>query len=160
MRYNTDMISKKTHTKHGLATLPTVIILSAMALVVVVGITTVSLTESFISQGATQSAKALLYAEGGARDALTKIARKKDYTCSSSDCYTIDFVSGGCAGALDGCAKVSVSAAAGTTAAPKIITSKGVVKDNTRTLQVSVVLDSGTAADGKITSTSWSEVTN
>ena len=147
----------------GVATLPTVMILGVMLLTVAVSITAVSLTESFISQGSTQSSKALFYAEAGARDALIKIARNKNYSCATTDCYSVDFSSNGCS-ALSGCAKISVSSDAGTTANPKIITSKGTVKTNTRTLQVSVVLDGGTtvAADqyGAITSATWTEIKN
>ena len=61
--------------QRGVATLPTVMILGVMALSVAVGVTTVAFTESFISQGAVQSNKALIYAEAGARDALIRIAR-------------------------------------------------------------------------------------
>ncbi len=143
----------------GVATLPTVMVLGVMALAVAVGITAVALTESFISQGSAQSSRALFYAEAGVRDALVKIARNKNYSCVASDCYTIDFSTNGCSTGND-CTKVSVSGAAGTTEAPKIITSKGIMKASTRTLQVSVVLDGGTASDGAITGATWTELTN
>ncbi len=147
----------------GVATLPTVMVMGVIALAIAVGITAVALTESFISQGSAQSSRALFYAESGARDALVKIARNKGYTCSTTDCYTIDFSTSGCSNSND-CARVSVSAAAGTTAAPKIITSKGIMKSSTRTLQVSVVLDAGTSVavdqHGAITSATWTELTN
>src|SRR3989344_125730 len=127
--------------KHGVATLPTVMVLGVMALVVAVSVTTLSYTELFISQGGSQSSRAHFYAEAGARDALVKIARKKNYTCSAVDCYTIDFSSNGCSSGND-CAKVSVSGGVGTTGDPKVITSKGIMKSSTRTIQVSVVIDS------------------
>ena len=142
----------------GVATLPTVLVLGVMALAVAVGITAVSLTESFISQGSAQSSRALFYAEAGARDALIKIARNKNYTCSSADCYTIDFSTNGC-GLLNDCAKVSVSGT-GATGDPKIITSKGIMKASTRRMQVSVILDGGTVGNGEITSAVWNEITN
>lgn len=140
----------------GVATLPTVIVLGILTLAIAVGVTTVAYNESFISQGIGQSSRALFYAEAGARDALIKIARDKNYTCSSADCYTIDFSASGCSLGND-CAKVSVSTGTGATGNPKIITSKGIMKSSTRTLQVSVILDSGTPNNGEITSASWSE---
>lgn len=150
----------------GVATLPTVMVLGIVALVVAVSITAVSLSESFISQGSAQSSRALFYAEAGARDALIKIARNKSYTCSGSApnyCYTIDFSTNGCSLGND-CAKVAVSSGVGTTADPKIIISKGIMKASSRTLQVSVILDSGTSVVasqyGLITSATWSELTN
>lgn len=143
----------------GFATLPTVMVLGVMSLAVAVGITAVSLTESFISQGSIQSNKALFYAEAGARDALIRIARNKSYVCSTTDCYTIDFSANGCTLGND-CAKMTVSAGTGATGDPKIITAKGVMRSSTRTLQVNVILDGGTVNDGAITSVTWNEVTN
>ena len=144
----------------GVATLPTVMVLGIVSLVVAVGITAVSLSESFISQGSAQSSRALFYAEAGARDALIKIARNKNYTCSGTApdyCYTIDFSTNGCSLGND-CAKVAVSTGVGTSGDPKIIISKGIMKASARTLQVSVVLD--TSANGEISSATWSELTN
>ncbi|OHA79553.1 MAG: hypothetical protein A2747_03895 [Candidatus Yonathbacteria bacterium RIFCSPHIGHO2_01_FULL_44_41] len=135
----------------GIATLPTVIMLGVMSLVVAVGITAVSLTESFVSQGNIQSNKALFYAESGTRDALIRIARNKGYTCATTDCYTVDFSTNGCSLGND-CAKMSVT---GNDTA-KTVTAKGIMKSSTRTLQVVVAL----GTDGDITSTTWSEVTN
>lgn len=149
------------NTNRGIAMLPTVMILGVMSLAVTLGITAVSLTESFISQGSTQSSRALFYAEAGVRDALVKIARKKNYSCTSQDCYSIDFSTNGCTLGND-CARVSVSSGAGTTLDPKIIVSKGVMKSSTRTLQVSVILDNGTGVSanqhGLITSAVWTEI--
>lgn len=147
------------HSSCGVATLPTVMMLGILSLVVAVGITAVSLTESFVSQGNIQSNKALFYAESGARDALIRIARNKNYVCATEDCYSIDFSTNGCSLGND-CAKVSVSAGTGATGDPKIVTSKGIMRSSIRTLQVSVLLDSGAADKGEITSAAWSEVTN
>lgn len=152
--------SKKSNNR-GVAMLPTVMILGVMSLAVTLGITAVSLTESFISQGSTQSSRALFYAEAGARDALVKIARKKNYSCTAEDCYSIDFSANGCSLGND-CARVTVSAGVGTTSDPKIITSKGIMKSSTRTLQINVVLDNGTNVPGNqhglITSAVWTEI--
>lgn len=143
--------------KHGVATLPTVMVLGVMALVVAVSVTTLSYTELFISQGGSQSTRALFYAEAGARDALVKIARKKNYTCSAVDCYTIDFSLNGCSTGND-CAKVSVSAGVGIIGDPKIITSKGVMKSSTRTIQVSVLIDSDGQIATSTAQTVWAEI--
>ncbi len=142
----------------GIASLPTVIVLGIVILAISVSIATVSFSESFISQGTAQSSKAIFYAEAGARDALVKIARNKNYVCSSADCYSIPFVTNGCGVALEGCAKVSVSAGVGTVGDPKIIISKGQMSASTRTINVSVILD--TTGYGSIATTTWSENTN
>lgn len=147
----------------GIATLPTVILLGMMVLAVIVSVTSITLNEILISQSQSQSQSALFYAEAGARDALVRIARNKNYSCTSTDCYSIDFVSNGCSLGTD-CAKVTVSSGVGTTGDPKIITSKGIMKSNTRKMQVSVLLDNGTTTPelqkGEITSSSWLEITN
>lgn len=116
-----------------------------------VGITSLAFTETVISSGATQSSQARLYAEAGARDALQRIARDKKYLCSSSACYSIDFVQTTGCSSNDGCARVQVI---GDDTAKTII-SEGRVRDNIRTVQVTVTLDSS----GKITPTSWQELT-
>lgn len=149
----------KISNNQGIATLPTVIFIGLMTLVVVVSITSIALNELLISQGASQSSSAIFYAESGARDALTRIARDKNYTCGTADCYSIDFITNGCANSTD-CSKVSVSSGTGATGNPKIITSKGIMKASTRTVQVNVILDGGTALNGQITSTTWTELTN
>ena len=147
----------------GIATLPTVILLGMMVLAVVVSITSMTLNELSISQSQSQSQSALFYSEAGARDALVKIARNKNYSCVSADCYSVDFSTNGCSNNTD-CAKVTVSSGLGTSGDPKIITSKGIMQSSVRKMQVSVILDSGTtvATDqkGEITSASWTEVTN
>lgn len=149
----------KKNTSRGVATLPTVLVLGIMTLAVVVGITSVSLTESFISQGSAQSSKALFYAESGARDALIKIARDKTYLCATTDCYTIDFSTNGCSLGND-CAKVSVSAGVGTGGDPKIVTSKGIMKASARTIRVSVIIDTNGQIATSTTETVWTELTN
>lgn len=148
----------KLHNPRGIASLPTVIVLGIVILAISVSIATVSFSESFISQGSVQSSKAIFYAEAGARDALVKIARNKNYTCSSVDCYSLPFVTNGCGVTLDGCAKVSVSAGVGTVGDPKVITSKGQMSASSRTINVSVILD--TTGYGAIATTTWSENTN
>lgn len=147
---------------NGIITLPTVIVLGMMALAVVVSITAMAFNELLISQGSAQSSNALFYAEAGARDALIKITRDKNYICDGGDCYEVDFGAGGCANNT-GCARISVEND-GTTAFPKIITSVGSAGASVRTLQVSVILDNGTTdtslQNGEITATTWTELTN
>ena len=147
----------------GIAVLPAVIVLGIMAVTIAVAIMAVSFNETLTSQGLSQSSRAISYAEAGARDALIKITRNKNYICSNTDCYSLDFITNGC-NTSNGCAKISVSAGLGTNSDPKVITSKGIMKNATRTLQVSVVLDGGTSAEvdqlGNITNTTWTELTN
>jgi Tfp pilus assembly protein PilX len=150
-------------TNKGIATLPTIMVIGMIALALVVSITAISFNELLISQGSAQSTSALFYAESGARDALLKIARDKNYACTTPDCYSIDFVENGCANNTD-CAKITLSDGLGTTEDPKIITSKGVMRASVRLIQVSVTLDGGSAdssiQNGEITSSVWSELTD
>ena len=150
--------------KSGIATLPTVVLIGMMALVVVVSITSTTLNELLISQGSSSSSSALFYAEGGARDALVRIARDMNYVCDDPfpSCYNIDFAANGCDLGI-ACARVSVTGL-GTTASPKIITSKGIMKSSIRTMQVRVILDNGTPDEalkkGEITEAVWYESTD
>lgn len=143
--------------RKGIATLPTIIGLTILIIALAIGITALSFSENLISQGQNNSQQALIYAEAGARDALLKIARNKSFTCSAANCYSIDFATNGCALGT-GCAQVSVSAASGTSGAPKVITSIGTVQTNSRKIEVDVVLDS--SLNGLIATTTWSELTN
>jgi len=145
------------HRQQGLATIPTVIALTILVLAIGVGITSLSLSESFVTLGQDYSTRALFYAEAGAKDALMRVTRKKNYVCSTADCYTINMVSNGCS-TNDGCAKVTVSSGIGSIADPKIITSTGQVKTSVRKVQVNVVFD--TAMFGEIATASWQELTN
>lgn len=139
----------------GIATLPVVMALSIMILAIVVGVTAITFNESFVAQGGVQSSKALFYAEVGARDALVRVARNKNYSCASpalpTGCYSIDMVSSGCSG-NDGCVRVTVD----TGTSPKIITAEGRAGNNARKVQVSVTLDT----NGLITASSWQELNN
>lgn len=143
----------------GAATLPTIMALTILILAVGLSIAGVTFTESLISAGQKQSAEAYLYAEAGARDALMKITRNKNYICVTTDCYSIDLVDNGCS-TNQGCAKISVSAGAGSDADPKIITSKGIVNNYTRRVQVNVVFDASLNGEINLSSTTWQELTN
>lgn len=147
-----------TNFSQGQATLPTILAMVILILAVVVAVTSWTLSENFATQSQNYSQLALTYAEAGARDALTRIARKYTYNCVATDCYSIDMIDGaedGCA-TENGCAKISVSANSGLPADEKIITSKGIAVTSTRRVQVSVSI----STDGQIIGTVWSELTN
>ncbi|MEK7149898.1 MAG: hypothetical protein AAB757_02930 [Patescibacteria group bacterium] len=145
------------NSQKGVATLPTIIALAILILAIGVGITALSFSEIFITAGQNNALKALDYAEAGAKDALMRIARNKNYACASADCYSIDFLSNGCAD-NSGCARISVSAGVGSQAAPKIIVSKGQVNGNIRQTEVNVFYD--VSLSGEIATTTWKEITD
>jgi hypothetical protein len=139
------------------ATIPTILAVSAMIIVVAAGIAASTYTETQSGAVDGQTAMALRAAESGANDALMRIARNKNYSCVSADCYSFDVKINGCAFGT-GCAKVMVSAGAGTAGDPKIVIAKGIIKNVTRELQVSVVFDA--SGYGQISNSSWLEVSN
>jgi hypothetical protein len=141
----------------GFATIPTILAVSAIILVIAFGIVTSTFTESVSSSAEKQSAIAYNFAEDGAKDALLRIARDKNYSCVSLDCYSLDLAPNGCANSV-GCAKVSVSNGTGAKADPKIITSSGIVQNKTRKIEVQVIYDS--LGLGQVGTTTWQELTN
>jgi hypothetical protein len=143
-------------TTNGFATLPAVLALSVLILVVATGIATSTFTETVTTSIEGQSIQALRYAEAGAKDALMRITRKKSYSCSTTDCYSLDMVANGCTN-NNGCAKMSISAGTGTSSDPKIIVAKGIMQNKTREVEVRVVYDS--LSYGEISSITWSELT-
>ena len=149
--------------KRGVATLPIMLVVGMISFAIVISITSIAFNELLISQGSSQSSEALSYAEVGARDALIRITRNKNYTCNSTDCYTMDFTTNGCVDNT-GCAKISVSSGIGSNDDPKVITSKGVMGLSIRQIQVVVKLDGGTSVassqNGEITSAVWTELKN
>lgn len=142
--------------ERGVATVPIIMVLGVLTVAIAIGITALSFSEGLSAQGSYNATRALLYAEAGARDALERVTRNKNYACATTDCYTIDLASGGCS-SNTACARVSVSTGVGTTSDPKIITSKGQAGLNVRKLQVSVLFDS--ASHGEIASSTWTEIT-
>ena len=145
------------NSQKGVATLPTIIALAILILAIGVGITALSFSEIFITAGQNNALKALDYAEAGAKDALMRIARNKNYDCVIVNCYSVDFISNGCADS-SGCAKVSVSSGDGSLSDPKVITSKGQVNGNIRQIQVDVFYD--VLLSGEIATTTWKEITD
>lgn len=143
--------------KYGFATIPTILAVSVMILVIAAGIAASTFTEGASSVVEKQSSMALRYAEDGAKDALMRIARNKNYTCVIADCYSLDMAVNGCV-SNEACAKVSVSAGVGSKADPKIVTSSGIVDDKTRKVEVQVIYD--VSGYGEMGTTTWQELTN
>ena len=143
--------------KNGFASLPTMIVITALLITVSIGIASISFTELLAVSGERQTREAYLYAETGARDALLRVAKNKNYSCfSGTDCpYQIVFAPNGCE-TFDGCAFVQVNSGAGTLANPKIITSIGRVRTFTRAMQITIIFDA--AQNGEIASVSWQEL--
>ncbi len=141
--------------QRGVATLP--LILAAVILVVIIGasVTTIGFRESSASSNTTNGAKALYYAEAGARDALLRIARNKGYSCTApalpTGCYSIDMVTNGCS-TNNGCVRVTV----GSGSSPKTVNAEGRVGTQIRKVQI----DATVSSDGEITATTWSELTD
>lgn len=138
-------MKKYNYKKSGIASIPTVLVL--MALIISVGalIASISISDNTSVSDSNNSEKALNYAQLGARDALEKIARNKDYVGT----YNINVVNGGCSATQLDCAVVTVSAGA----SPKIVNVEGQKSDAKRKIQVDVNLD----VNGLITSYNWQE---
>lgn len=134
----------------GVASLPVILSMMILILAVGIGVTSMGLTESIISAGQKQSSEALLFAEAGARDALMRISRGKNFNSVS---YQINFAPNGCLN-YAGCATISVSSAM----SPKVIISEGRAKSNIRKVQVNVFFD--IPQNGEITDIHWQEVIN
>jgi hypothetical protein len=129
----------------GMASIPTVVVL--MLLIVSVGalVASISISDTVSVSETNNSGRALNYAQLGAKDALQRIVRNKDYTGS----YEIEMVSGGCVMPYSACATMTVDSGS----SPKIINAEGRVKDIKRKIQVEVNLDN----NGLITSYDWQE---
>lgn len=147
----------------GIAALPTIIIISLFVLLISVALISSGLIENAISFGHKESQEAYVAAEFGARDAIIRISRDKDFTSAG---YTITAGAGG--------ANVTVS---GTTT--KTIVSIGTVSNKTRKIQVVVNVGvcnggsndgnactahsscpGGGCGFGKVKQVSWEEVIN
>ena len=135
---------------NGLASLPTVIALAALILTVGVSVGAVAFSENLAALKASQSPRALFFAESGAQDALQKIVRNKNFTTST---YQIEFATNGCTN-YDGCAIISV----GATANGRSVTSTGQYKTSIRKINVQITWDAD--SHGEISSQTWREVTN
>lgn len=134
----------------GIATIPVVIIFTFLVLVVGVAIALISSNETFDVLFFVNSSKALNYAQTGAKDALIKITRNKDFSFPSPS-YNIEFATNGCTN-YDGCATVTVT----TNGNNRTITSQGRSKNSIRRIQVDITL----STYGEITSSTSTELTN
>ena len=151
------MLHKTLNSRKGIATIPTILALVILILAIGIGISALSLTESFIAAGQDLSSKALRYADTGAKDALIHIARDKTYSCAAADCYQIDFDPGGTGCATNNaCVRVSVSSSTGSVADPKIINATGRTGTIQRQIRVTVILDS--SLNGQIATSTWQEL--
>ena len=134
------------HKQSGVATLPTVIVLSLMIIIIGILITTLSFNENSTAGSWNKSARARFYAEFGARDALIKLARNKNFATSTQ----LDLVAGGCLAPYSGCASTTVTTSAGITK----ITSAGMVDEVVRIIAVEFPVD----ANGLILTSTWREL--
>jgi hypothetical protein len=135
-----------TNNQSGIASLPTVMVLSLMIIVIGILITTLSFNENSTVASWNKSARALSYAEMGAKDALIKLARNKNIATSTE----LSLVTGGCLSPFAGCASTTIATSSGKT----IITSTGQVEDVYRR----VVVESEVDAGGLISSSTWREI--
>lgn len=159
-KYNSISVNQRTHQRksvsiNGVASLPVIMGLTLLILAVGISITALGFTESFIVAGQKQSSEALFYAEAGARDALMKIIRNKNYSELSG--YQIAFVSDGCT-SNDGCATITVDSDDGSALTPKTVDSEGRVKNNVRKIRVEVIFDD--SSNGEIKNANWTEITD
>lgn len=137
--------------KKGLASLPTVLAIGMLILAIGVSVAAVAFSENLVAQKFSQSPRALFYAESGARDALQKIARNKNFVTAPN--YQMEFVTSGCS-TNDGCAIISVGANGNV----RTVTSTGKYKSIIRQVRVDATLDSG--SNGEIQNVNWQEITN
>jgi len=129
----------------GMATLPTVVALTILLLIFGVLINSISNIENFSTNNLSDSDKALFFAQAGAKDALEKIVRNKNYIGN----YNVAMSSDGCSAALSGCVKVAVGSSEGL----KIIDSEGQVNSLIRRVKITVSMDS----NGLVTGYNWQE---
>lgn len=130
----------------GVASIPTVLVLMALIISASVLIASISTSDNISVSDTNNSGRALNYAQLGAKDALERITRNKDY----SGAYVIEIVSGGCSGIYSGCSSINV----GSGSSPKVISVEGRKEDIQRKIQVDVNLDD----NGLILNYDWQEL--
>jgi uncharacterized protein (UPF0333 family) len=136
----------KYNNKPGIASIPTVLVLLALIVSAVIVISSISISDNLSVAQSNNSDKALNYAQLGAKDALERIVRNKDYTGS----YNLELVTNGCLDPYNGCVSVTVNSDSN----PKIINSVGQKGEIKRKIQVNVNLDD----NGLITNYTWQEL--
>jgi len=137
---------RKFNHQSGIASLPTVMVLSLMIIIIGILITTLSFNENSTAFSWNKSARALLYAEIGAKDALMKLARNKNIATSTQ----LNLVAGGCGTPFAGCASTTIATSTGKTT----ITSAGQVEEVIRRVVVESLVD----ANGLISTSTWQEL--
>ncbi|MFZ2310124.1 MAG: hypothetical protein WAW11_01110 [Patescibacteria group bacterium] len=139
-------MKKYNYKKSGIASIPTVLVLMALILSAGILMASISISDNTSVSEGNSSEKALNYAQLGAKDALERIVRNKDYVGT----YNLDITPGSCSSVPVACAVVTVSAGS----SPKVINVEGQKGDAKRKIQVDANLDS----NGLITSYNWQEL--
>ena len=139
-------MKKYNYQKSGIASIPTVLVLMALILSAGVLMASISISDNTSVSESNGSEKALNYAQLGAKDALERIVRNKDYVGT----YSLNITTGSCNSTPAACAVVAVSAGSN----PKIINAEGQQGDAKRKIQVNANLDD----NGLITSYTWQEL--
>lgn len=139
-------MKKYNYKKSGIASIPTVLVLMTLILSAGILMASISISDNTSVSESNGSEKALNYAQLGAKDALERIVRNKDYVGT----YNLNITSGSCSSIPVACAVVTVSAGS----SPKIINVEGQQGDAKRKIQVDANLDT----NGLITSYNWQEL--
>lgn len=140
------------HKTRGVALLPLVFVFAGLVVTVALAFSAISIAQSIAVESEFSGARALHYAEAGLSDALLRLARDRDYRCSTIDCYAIPFSPDGCTEDI-ACVYVTIEDGIATTT-PRI-TARGVANTNTRILERNAQFDG--SQNGAHASTSWCE---
>lgn len=158
MRY----VRKKNRRRDGHQGAAALVSISALALFLLfisIGVGTISFSENAVSGGVSDSKRALIYAEAGAREALIRIARNKAYSCATpalpTGCVVLEMQSGGCTDNT-ACVRVIVDTDPGSLASPKTVESRGYAGTVSRTIRTEVQYD--TSLYGEMATTTWMDV--
>jgi len=133
---------KKIKSTNGLAALPSILVISFIALITGLAIVSGGFIETAISQSEKLSLESFYLAEAGIKDALIKITRNKNFNNSGYDLFL-----------GNGSATIVIEKdqpIAGQTR----VTSTGTVKNRIRKIQMIVNVTS----NGKVTTASWQEI--
>lgn len=125
----------------GLATIPTIIILSLVILAIGASMMTSGFIESLMSKTAIEVQESFYLSDSGIDDALLKIARDKN----------LGVIPGNWSLPTLGSSTITVSGDATT----RVINSLGIISEKQKNLKTNVTLNEY----GQITATSWEEVT-
>lgn len=145
------MVFKETK-KRGVASIPLVLGMLVLILSVGVFISSTSLSDSLSSSNVQTSNKALGYAKYGIDSTLLAFNRS-DWCSSCSNSFTIEMVSGGCSGSIDGCISITNGPIGTSTATSSqhYITSVGQIGNLKRTINAVISHD----GNGLVTDYTW-----